>query len=228
MSSVDQTLHQPVQWAGESLWLLPDKAVFWPARRLLLIADPHLGKASTFRQAGLPVPAGTTAANLARLDALIERLAPAGIVVLGDLLHARVGRTPRLLERMTAWRERHAAIAMRLVRGNHDSHAGDPPPTWRVEVVDEPWDIGPFALCHVARPLPGRFAIGGHVHPVCRLNGPARDSLRLPCFVADPGVAILPAFGEFTGGALIDAAPGRRRYAIGGGRVWPLAANPGD
>ena len=60
------------------------------------------------------------------------------------------------------------------------------------------------------------------MHPACRLQGPGRDSLRLPCFVMDVQHATLPAFGEFTGGWLMEAAPGRRVYAVGGKRVWAL------
>ena len=44
------------------------------------------------------------------------------------------------------------------------------------------------------------FVLAGHLHPVCHLSGPARDAMRLPCFVSEPGQGILPAFGAFTGG----------------------------
>lgn len=213
-----------VEWAGEPMVLMPQRALWWPARRWLLVADVHLGKASVFRQAGYPVPEGTTLANLARLDVLIDRLAPHGLVVLGDLLHAKTGVTDRLRERVAGWRDRHADLDVWLVRGNHDAHAGDPPADWRVQVVQAPWRVGPFALCHEPASDPSAFVIAGHVHPVCALRGPGRDRLRLPCFAAGPGGAILPAFGEFTGGAAIDAVSGWRCYAVGAERVWPLAA----
>ena len=51
--------------------------------------------------------------------------------------------------------------------------------------------------------------LGGHLHPACRIHGRGRDSLRLPCFVSDGRQVILPAFGEFTGGWIADAAPDR-------------------
>ncbi|MCF5637432.1 DEAD/DEAH box helicase, partial [Pseudomonas syringae] len=46
--------------AGEELWLLADKAIYYPARRALLIADAHFGKAAAYRKLGQPVPHGTT------------------------------------------------------------------------------------------------------------------------------------------------------------------------
>ena len=220
-----------IPWAGESLVLLPERALWWPRGRVLLLADLHLGKAASFRAAGQPVPAGTTQQNLARLDALIVRHAPEHLVVLGDFLHAAAARTPALLQALAAWRARHAALAIRLVRGNHDRHAGDPPPELGITLVDEPWPLGPFACCHHPQSVAEGFVLAGHLHPVCSLRGPGRDRLRLPCFVVEGHQLWLPAFGEFTGGWRVEPQPGRRLYAIGDGQVWPLAVgsqrNPG-
>lgn len=213
-----------VVWAGETLHLLPEHALWWPAARILFIADLHLGKAASYRALGQPVPHGTTRENLRRIDALIARLDPARLVFLGDFLHAPQSLNPVLLVALHAWREEHAALAMTLVRGNHDSRAGDPPAALDIAVADEPHLLGSFACCHVPQSHPTHFVLAGHLHPVCRISGPGRDSLRLPCFVGEQRGAILPAFGEFTGGFMMHAAPGRRLYGIGGGRVWALPA----
>jgi uncharacterized FlgJ-related protein len=39
-----------------SVELLPEKAAFIPESATLLIADPHFGKATHFRKAGIPIP----------------------------------------------------------------------------------------------------------------------------------------------------------------------------
>ena len=210
------------EWAGEAVDLLPERALWWPARGLLFLADLHIGKAATYRALGQPVPGGTTQENLARLDTLIARHAPSGIVFLGDFLHAAQARTPQVQAALDAWRARHAGLALTLVRGNHDSRAGDPPAALGIEVVDEPHRIGPFACCHHPQTHPGLFVLAGHVHPVCGLSGPGRDRMRLPCFVQDGEQAILPAFGEFTGGWHVPPGGGRRFHAVGGGAVWRL------
>ena len=57
--------------AGESLRLLPDRALLWPRARTLVIADLHLGKAQHFRRAGIALPRGGTGHDLARLDRLL-------------------------------------------------------------------------------------------------------------------------------------------------------------
>ena len=211
-----------VEWAGQPLQLLPDRALWWPSGGVLFIADLHLGKAATYRALGQPVPGGTTQENLDRVDALIARMAPTQIVFLGDFLHAVQARTPTVLAALAAWRARHARLGMTLVRGNHDSRAGDPPPSLDIAVVDEPFLLGPFACCHHPQTHPTHFVLAGHVHPACRLHGTGRDRLRLPCFVHEAGQAILPAFGEFTGGWQVTPAPGRRFYGVGGESVWAL------
>ena len=211
-----------VEWAGQLLHLLPERALWWPAARTLFVADLHLGKAATYRALGQPVPGGTTQENLARLDTLIARHGPRHLVFLGDFLHAAQARTASLLAMLDAWRLRHGDLQLTLVRGNHDSRAGDPPAHLGIAVVDEPCLLGPFAACHHPQQHPTHFVLAGHVHPACKLHGKGRDSLRMPCFVQEGALAILPAFGEFTGGWQVDAMPGRRRYGIGGDAVWSL------
>ena len=217
-------LGQPlvIEYAGETIWLLPEHALWWPAERVLWIADLHLGKAATYRLSGQPVPAGTTRENLRRLSQLLLHYQPARLVFLGDFLHAAQARTPSVLQALTAWRESFAHLQCVLVRGNHDSRAGDPPPSLQIQVVDAPWLIGPFAACHYPQSHATHAVLAGHLHPVMHLRGPAHDHLRLPCFCFEPRQAILPAFGEFTGGWTVTPQPGLSLYPVGGQAVWKL------
>lgn len=214
--------HCEIDLCGERLWLLADRALYWPARQTLLLADVHIGKAASYRALHQPVPRGTTAATLARLDALLAACPSEHLIVLGDFIHARSGRAPATLALLRDWRERHAGLHISLIRGNHDRHAGDPPHELRIEVVDEPWIVGPFALQHEPLATPGHTVLAGHVHPVCVLRGKARQRLRLPCFVIDERICLLPAFGEFTGGWEVAPAAPARVFLAGAGRIWPL------
>lgn len=215
--------HVSLTLLGQELWLLPDKALYWPARRLMLVADVHIGKAATFRAQHLPVPRGTTHSTLERLDRLLAAYPSERLIILGDFLHARAGRASATLERVRAWRQAHARMTVTLVRGNHDQHAGDPPDWLHIEVLDGPLLIGPFALQHEPEAHPTHTVIAGHVHPVFVLRGRARQRLRLPCFVMGERVSVLPAFGDFTGGWAIEPALDERVYLAADGQVWPVA-----
>lgn len=212
--------------ASERLVLLPGRAAWLPDRSMLLVADIHIGKAVSFRRLGVPVPRGTTSANLDALTALLEQTAAQRLVVLGDFLHSPRAHAASTLAALARWRQRHAALALTLVRGNHDARAGDPPPALGIEVVDEPLRVGDLALSHHPRPVAGAYVLAGHWHPCVHFGGRAHDRLRLPCFwFGDPdqrAVGVLPAFGDFTGMHPIAREAGDRIWAVAEDRVVAL------
>ena len=138
----------------------------------------------------------------------------------GPFKENTICKTPSLLAELALWRESHPALQCVLVRGNHDSRAGDPPSSLDIQAVDEPWPMGPFAACHHPQIDATRYVIAGHLHPALTLRGPGRDHLRLACFSFEDRCAVLPAFGEFTGGWQVGRQPGRTLYAVGGQAVW--------
>ncbi|MFI3046670.1 hypothetical protein ALP72_02965 [Pseudomonas coronafaciens pv. coronafaciens] len=210
----------PVTLAGEELWLLADKAIYYPAERTLLIADAHFGKAAAYRKLGQPVPHGTTQTNLRRLDTLLNTYACHQLIFLGDFLHAPESHAAGTLAALEQWRAERSTLKITLIRGNHDKRAGDPPAYLGIDVVAEPLVLGPFALQHEPDPHPTLHVLAGHVHPVYRLHGRGRQSLRLACFYLGQRVSLLPAFGEFTGGFRIQPIENTQVYVTGGDAVW--------
>ncbi len=204
--------------AGERVLLLPEKALYWPARKILVIADIHFGKAASFRAQGVPVPRGTTTQNLEALDALMAVYAVEEIVFLGDFLHARAAHAPATLAAMLAWRERNRSVRLTLVRGNHDVRAGDPAASLGIDMADEPHTVGVFSFCHHPDIWGDGYVLAGHVHPVYILSS-RLDSLRLPCFLAGPSRMILPSFGAFTGGHPVNPNAGEHVYVSSGEAV---------
>jgi uncharacterized protein len=212
-----------LQAGGTTLRLLAQRALFLPEHGLLLVADAHIGKAVSFRRLGVPVPGGTTSETLARLDEAIEASGARHVVFLGDLLHSARARAPSTWAAVGAWRERHAGLELTLIRGNHDSHAGDPPPDWRVQCIDGPMFVGGLALSHHPDPMPGAYVLAGHIHPAAVVGGRrARDSLRLPCFHFGENVGVLPAFGAFTGMHVLPRGPADRVVVIAGDSLRAL------
>jgi DNA ligase-associated metallophosphoesterase len=191
-----------------------DKAMFWPEQATLFVADLHIGKSATFRSLGVPVPGGTTQNTLQRLSALIDLFSAQRVVILGDFLHASQAHQPNVIEAVSNWRDAYSSVELILVRGNHDHKAGDPAASLGINVVDEPYRIGPFAACHIPCLVEGALVLAGHVHPCIRLSGRGKDKVRLPCFWKNGETLVLPAFGAFTGGYVIEPEEGDS--------VWPV------
>ncbi len=67
-------------------------------------------------------------------------------------------------------------------------------------------ELRPFHFVHepgTPLPEPNRdepFTIAGHLHPTISVRSPSGDRLTDRCFIAEPGLLIMPAFGSFTGG----------------------------
>lgn len=208
--------------AGTRVLLLAAKALYWPERQLMCVADVHFGKAAAYRALGQPVPHGTTADNLARLDGLLAAYPCHRLVFLGDFLHARGARTAATMAMLQTWRQRHPTLVCTLVRGNHDLRAGDPPPELDIGIVDEPLLLGPLALRHIPAVEAGHHVIAGHEHPVFRLVGRGRQQVRLPCFHTTAHMTVLPSFGDFTGGHPVRLGSDSRVVVTDGNGVWPV------
>lgn len=207
---------------GALLRLLPERAAYLPEHHTLLVADAHIGKAQSFRRLGVPVPGGTTAATLQRLSRAVAATGARHVVFLGDLLHAAQARATATLQAFAAWRVAHAALELTLVRGNHDGHAGDPPPDWGMRCLDGPLHLGPLALAHHPDPVAGRYVLAGHLHPGAVVSGRGPGHLRLPCFHFGPAVGVLPAFGEFTGLHMMPRGPDDRVVLVVGDSLRAL------
>jgi uncharacterized protein len=212
--------------AGQPVELLAEKALYWPASSTLIVADLHWGKAASFRAMAIPVPPGTTAADLSRLDSALERTGARRLLVLGDLLHARAAQDARAtLELIREWRRRRAALECVLVRGNHDLRAGDPPADLDFRVTDVLTE-SPFVFRHHPDTSGDGYALAGHLHPSIRLSGRG-DRIRLPCFHFGRRMGVLPAFGSFTGTSTPDIEPDDRVFVVGDGEVHEVTGSAG-
>src|SRR4030095_6971622 len=78
-------------FSGHELMALPQGALFWPARRALLVADLHLEKASWVAQGGQMLPPYDSIATLASLSAIAAATAASEIWCLGDSFHDKYG-----------------------------------------------------------------------------------------------------------------------------------------
>lgn len=217
----------PIHFAGETLHCLADRALFRPATRTLYVADVHLGKAQQLRRAGIGIPSGSTSRDLARLTALIETTGAGTLTVLGDFLHGALDPADDWLARLTAWRQQHADLRLRLLLGNHDRRLRELP--LKAELLGDTAPDPPYTLVHAPDDAPAEApALCGHVHPVLKLPAPGR-ALRLPCFWIQPRLLMLPAFGGLTGGWTVTPGPADRAVVCTpeGALSLDLARRPG-
>ncbi|MDH7973960.1 ligase-associated DNA damage response endonuclease PdeM [Sphingomonas sp. AR_OL41] len=185
----------PFSFAGHTLAALPEGALYWPARRALLVADLHFEKASWFARFGQMLPPYDSIVTLTALGALVATTEAQEIWCLGDSFHDSAGcdrlppRAQQLLRDLTATRR------WTWITGNHDSGMVD---RCGGEVVEEAVVDG-IVLRHEAEAQEERPELSGHFHPKLRLRVRGR-SISRRCFVATPTKLILPAFGALTGG----------------------------
>ncbi len=189
--------------------------MLWRAQSALLVADVHLGKAASFRAAGLALPSGHSRDDLARLSELIACHAVEHLVVLGDLVHNRASYTDALNDAVIAFNRAHPLLKKTLIEGNHDNSAGQCPSRWEFSIHKKDLSINRLVFSHdpLIEAREGEVVIGGHLHPTARLRS-LRESVTLPCFWQQARRLILPSFGSLTGGYPVRPAPGDVTYLV--------------
>jgi DNA ligase-associated metallophosphoesterase len=199
-SSVLSRADHAVTLASVTVVADPAGALYWPEHGVLVVADLHLEKGSSYAARGQFLPPYDTAATLARLARLIAHYAPRAVVALGDSFHdgggpARLGAQDR--ERLYTLQRGRDWI---WITGNHD-----PEPAENIGgAFHEKLQIGALTFRHL--PTGAANEICGHLHPVARLSHRGRAVSRR-CFAADAARMVMPAFGAYTGGLNIrDAA----------------------
>jgi DNA ligase-associated metallophosphoesterase len=209
------------EFGGFSLVFLKDKALWIKELSTLLIADLHFGKAAHFRKSGIPIPEPVHDMDLYRLQQLHDRLRPKQIFFLGDLFHSDWNEQWEYLNNFLI---RFKETQFHLIKGNHDVLSPKSYSQSVLQIHKQPLILERFLLSHEPmNEVPYEMLnICGHIHPGVRLVGKARQSVRIPCFFQSQSRLILPAFGNFTGLALVHPAEGDKIWGITGEKIIPI------
>lgn len=181
-----------LHFAGHIFEPLLSGALFWRAESMLLVADLHLEKFSSFARRGRMLPPYDTGLTLGRLARDLDGTGAERVVALGDSFHRDDGTTTLL----DADRERLLALLGRThwtwIGGNHDP---------------SPHGLGGTCVPHLEHrgltlthePKHGaRGLVAGHLHPAATVAA-GGSTTRRPCFVHDTRILLLPAYGAGAG-----------------------------
>lgn len=202
-----------VEILQEEFVMLPQKALWWKARNILLLADMHLGKINHFRKAGIPVPVKANTKNWETLIELVQRTKPERLICVGDLFHSHYNAD---WESAGVFTKTFPQVSFELVTGNHDILSDHQYRRNNIVVHQEIVQIDSFTLSHFpVEVIPeGKYVLSGHLHPGVQLVGKGRQSMMLPCFYFGEQQGYLPAFGIFTGMARIRPKENDRIFAV--------------
>ena len=157
-------MHTHVPVAGVDLLADVLGALFHEGDRVLLVADLHLEKGSSFARRGMMLPPYDTAATLTKLAIVVARYAPRVVIALGDSFHDRQGST-RLGEADRASLARlQSGRDWLWLAGNHDPEA----PSGLGGATADLWRLGPLTLRH--EPSPAAGPAGGAPRPPCGIS----------------------------------------------------------
>jgi len=197
-----------------------ERAAYLADADALVLADLHVGRA---RASNVEFPVDERGELLDRVDDLLDRTAPARVVVAGDLLHAFSTVPHGVAETVTALADRVAAADAEFVvtPGNHDSMLEA---AFDGRAVSE-HDLGDgTVVCHghEAPDADAERYVIGHDHPAIEIEGD-----RHPCFLfgsdtyRGSDVLALPAFTPLARGVAVNGARA-------GDLQSPLLARPGE
>ncbi len=205
---------------GEALIASAQRYLLWPREQAVLIADLHLGKGEAFRRAGISVPRGGTAQDLARLSGVLTRTAARELMILGDFLH-HSGSGGDWRDDWRLWREQHADVRVRVIAGNHDRQLEAVAPDMDIDLIGAELLRAPFRLRHdpVERDA---HVIAGHLHP--RVGVPGLPG-KWHAFWLRPKFTVLPAYSDFTGGYYPSPRQGGEFLACADGHLLAMPAS---
>ena len=215
----------PIEIAGTTLAGDPDGVAYWPDENILVVADLHLEKGSSFAERGVMLPPYDTASTLARLARCVSHYAPRCVVALGDSFHDRRGPARLVDTDRAALRAMQRGRDWIWITGNHDPDPADNIGGSFVADIR----IGALTFRHIPSGDAGEVA--GHLHPVARVRQRGRVVSRR-CFAADAERMVMPAFGAFAGGLNIRAAAfadvfgtlAFTAHMMGDHKLYPVAA----
>jgi len=210
-----------INFANHDFILDPSGALFWLEESLLVVSDLHLEKGSHFALREFFLPPYDSQETLEKLHAVIQKLSPDKILLLGDCFHDSKGYN-RLNRKARTLFDALLAYQPIWIKGNHD---GEFVPSGFVAY--ETYLLKNIAFSHAASDVTTP-EISGHYHPKVNITH-KETTITRPCFIEDGVKFILPAFGTYAGGLSITNPAinslfkeGANIYALGQDKIYEI------
>lgn len=184
-----------LSFGGQDFEVTGGRALFWPARRALIVADLHLEKASWFAARGQMLPPHDSLATLEDVAKLVAATDARELWCLGDNFHDPNGPSRLQPDALAVLAQLTTLLSWTWITGNHDAHL---PARIGGQIADMA-EVDGLILRHQADAAETRPELSGHFHPKHRSTARGRSVTR-PCFVEGRSKLILPSFGALTGG----------------------------
>lgn len=204
-----------IECCDQFLLLTPDKAIHWGAKKTLIVADVHIGKEHMFGRSGISIPGGVSENTIAQLFSSVDQFTAERLLVLGDFIHGYHTKDESWFDFFREQRALRSELSIEIVVGNHDKKQSrallSEHVTWIEDALHEP----PFVFRHEPEPDARGYVMCGHLHPAYMIRSTGKEKLRAPLYWFKEDRAILPAFGQFTGGKVVDADESDRLFIVG-------------
>jgi len=210
--------HAEIILNDEIFYLLPQKAMYRVAKNQLILSDIHLGKTTHFRKQGIALPVITISRDIEVLHYLLNTWQPTSVLILGDLFHSDYNKEWIWFKSFVL---QYPQVQFFLVEGNHDildNASYSLPNLFKMPYIEE----SNFIFTHKPLSATTKVNFCGHIHPGIRIEGMAKQSIKLPCFYFNGANFILPAFGYLTGLYLLNREEEASYYLVTKERVLKL------
>ncbi|HVK98078.1 MAG TPA: hypothetical protein VM368_09675, partial [Flavisolibacter sp.] len=129
----------------QTLWLSPQRTIFWEEQKTLIVSDLHFGKTGHFRKSGIAVPQDIYKEDLQRLVSQLQHFNPSELLVVGDFFHSHYNSE---MDWFIKWRQDFSSLNISLVKGNHDVLKKSWYQAAEINLIENETELDPFFFIH--------------------------------------------------------------------------------
>lgn len=199
-----------IEIEGEEMELLPERAIFWPAMELLLIAD--IGWVFTKKTV---IASGLE--ELEHIKEVVQKKSVKRVLLLGDVAPEGRSFDKELLVEIKIWSQ-NLRCPFYIAFPKTPYISIEEAKGYGVAAWADPLIIPPFAFSKDPHENDKYFTFSGHVHPQIVLKK-GKDRVFFPCFQVKQHQAILPSFTDDAAPQAISWTSEERIFAIDGSTI---------